>query len=94
MATDTTHAKRKFEITVDYGYDIHSITVDRKVMDKIKSGEAITVRGQGFYIEGDKERDDWSFNCTAPGSLEVECDNGHQVYIGTLSDANITEIES
>jgi len=61
-------------------------------MDRIRNGEAVSVRGQGFYIEGNKERDDWSFNCTAPGSLEVECDNGHQVSSGELSDANVTEI--
>jgi hypothetical protein len=84
--------QKKYKITVNYGYDIHSVTVSRKVMDQINSGEAVSVRGQGYYIEGDKERDDWSFHCAGPGSLEVECDNGHQVYIGELSDATITEI--
>jgi hypothetical protein len=84
--------QKKYKITVDYGYDTHSMTVSQKVMDQIKNGEAVSVRGQGFYIEGDKERDDWSFHCTAPDSLEVECDNGHQVFIGELSDATITEI--
>lgn len=83
--------QKKYTITVNYGYDIHSVTVSQKVMDQIKSGEAVSVRGQGFYIEGDKESDAWSFHCTAPGSLEVECDNGHQVYIGELSNATITE---
>lgn len=82
----------EFKITVNYGYDIHSVTVSAKVMDQINAGEAVSVHGQGFYIEGEKELDNWSFHCTAPGSLEVECDNGHQVYIGKLDAATITEI--
>ena len=39
--------QKKYKITVNYGYDIHSVTVSRKVMDQINSGEAVSVRGQG-----------------------------------------------
>lgn len=87
-----TSTQRKYKITVNYGYDIHSVTVTQKVMDQIKRGEAVTVRGKGFYIEGDKERDDWSFNCTEPNSLAVQCENGHDIFTGELGDATINEV--
>jgi ABC-type Zn uptake system ZnuABC Zn-binding protein ZnuA len=83
---------RKFKITVNYGYDVHSIIVNQKEMEKIRSGEALTVQGQGFDIEGDTEMDDWSFHCNRPNSLEVECENGHQVFDGDLTDAIISEM--
>lgn len=87
-------ARRKFRITVDYGYDIHSVTVPAKTVDQIKRGEAVTVKGQGFSIEGEKTKDIWSFHCTGPNSLEVEAgEDGHQVYVGDVNDVEITEDE-
>jgi ABC-type Zn uptake system ZnuABC Zn-binding protein ZnuA len=83
---------RKFKITVNYGYDVHSIIVNQKEMEKIRNGEALTVQGQGFDIEGDTEMDDWSFHCTRPNSLEVQCEDGHQVFDGDLTDAIVNEI--
>jgi hypothetical protein len=86
-------ARRECRITVDYDYDIHSVTVTAKIVDQIKRGEAVTVKGQGFYIEGEKTKDVWSFNCTGPNALEVDGEDGHQIFIGKVSDATITEIE-
>ena len=85
-------SRKKYRITVDYGYDIHSVTVPAKTMDNIKRGEAVTVKGQGFHVEGAKTRDVWSFHCTGPDELEVEGEDGHQIYIGKVSVANIREI--
>lgn len=83
---------RQFKITVDYGYDVHSIIVNQKDMEKIRNGETVTVQGQGFAIEGDTQLDDWSFHSTRPNSLEVMCDDGHEVFVGDLTDARISEI--
>lgn len=83
---------RQFKITVNYGYDVHSIIVNQADMDKIKNGEAVTVKGQGVDIEGDTEMDDWSFHCSRPNSLEVQCEDGHQVFDGDLKDTIINEI--
>lgn len=85
-------SRKKYRITVDYGYDIHSVTVPAKTMDNIKRGEAVTVKGQGFHVEGAKTRDVWSFHCTGPDELEVEGEDGHQIYIGKVSVANIRGI--
>lgn len=87
-----TSTERKFKITVNYGYDVHSIIVNQNEMAKIRNGESVTVLGQGFSIEGDTEIDDWSFHSTQLNSLEVECENGHQVFVGNLSDAIISEV--
>jgi hypothetical protein len=82
LASSKPTARRKCRITVDYDYDIHSVTVSAKIVNQIKRGEAVTVKGQGFYIEGEKTKDVWSFNCTAPNALEVDGEDGHQIFIG------------
>lgn len=87
-----TNTERKFKITVNYGYDVHSIIVNQKEMDKIRTGEAVTIQGQGFSIEGDTETDDWSFHSAQLNSLEVECENGHQVFVGKLTEAIISDV--
>lgn len=94
MPQDNPPARRKFRISVDYGYDIHSVTVSAKVVDQIKRGEAVTVKGQGFYIEGEKTKDVWSFHCTGPNALEVEAgEDGHEIFIGEVTDVKITEVK-
>lgn len=84
--------RRKFRITVNYGYDIHSVTVSAKIVEQIKRGDAVTVKGQGFFIEGEKTKDVWSFNCTGPNALEVEGEDGHEIFIGKVTSATITEV--
>lgn len=86
-------SRRKYRITVNYGYDIHSVTVTAKTVDQIKRGEAVTVKGQGFYIEGEKTKDVWSFHCTGPNALEVDGEDGHEIFIGKVTSAKITEVE-
>jgi hypothetical protein len=90
--SEKTSAARQFTITVNYGYDVHSVIVDQIEMEKIRNGEAVTVQGQGFSIEGDTQIDDWSFHRTQLNSLEVECESGHQVFVGDLANAIIGEI--
>lgn len=84
--------KHKYRISVDYGLDVHSVTTTKAVMEKISSGSPIIIVGQGFSIEGEASKDVWSFHCTAPGSLEIECNDGHQIFIGALKSAIITEL--
>lgn len=86
-------SRRKFRITVNYGYDIHSVTVTAKIVDQIQRGEAVTVKGQGFYIEGEKSKDIWSFNCTGHNALEVDGEDGYQIFIGEVTSATITEVK-
>lgn len=42
----------KHTITIDYGYDVHSVEVDEGTFAKIVAGEAVSIDGQGFLYEG------------------------------------------
>lgn len=84
-------SKAKHTICIDYGYDSHSIVVSQQQMDAVNFGEEISIKGQGFWIEGKKTQDVWNFNCTDTGSLEVDGEDGHQIYIGNLRCATIFE---
>lgn len=84
-------AKTRYTISIDYGYDSHSITISQQQIDAVNSGEEISIKGQGFWIEGRKTQDIWNFNCTDTGSLEVDGEDGHQIYIGNLRCASIFE---
>lgn len=87
-----TNTEQNFKITVDYGYDLHSIIVSSNQIDNIRNAESLTIQGQGFYIEGDMERDYWFFHRARPNSLEVETEGGHQVFDGDLIEVIISDL--
>lgn len=70
-------------ITISYGYDIHSLVLSTSDFEKIKGGSSINVVGQGFSIEGDVSQDIWSF---INKQISVTCENGFDVFQGTLAD--------
>ena len=73
----------KSKITISDGYDIHSLELSSNHYDKIKEGETLDIKGQGFFIEGEVVQDTWHFNA---GKLDVICENGFDVFHGTLGD--------
>jgi hypothetical protein len=70
-------------ITISYGYDIHSLILATSDFEKIKSGASMNIDGQGFSIEGELSQDAWSFKNKA---ISVTCENGFDVFQGTLDD--------
>ena len=76
-------------ITVDYGYDLHSLVLSFRTFRRIQAGAVLTLRGQGFFVEGVKEADSWSFNATSPGSIRVETDEGREVFDGSFGDEEV-----
>lgn len=67
-------------ITTSYGYDIHSIEVDHKTLERIQAGECVEIDGQGFAHETDGEViDHWVFN-RSPGEIYFWLDNGAEFY--------------
>ncbi len=76
-------------ITVDAGYDIHSLVLSGRTFGRIQAGAVLTLRGQGFFVEGVKEADSWSFNATSPGSIRVETDEGREVFDGSFGDEEV-----
>jgi len=82
-------------ITVDYGYDIHSITFSGRTYRRVCSGKPITVRGQGFHWDGDPDQDYWQFNVNKcgeqdPKALYVYTAGGGEIFIGHLNDGEVS----
>lgn len=76
-------------ISVDYGYDIHSVQVSLRMLRRIQAGAVLTLRGQGFLVEGVPEQDRWVFNEGAVGRLIVITDEGREIYDGQITDGEV-----
>lgn len=86
----TTHPSAGFgKITIDNGYDSHSLRLSSRTLLRIQSGAVMTLRGQGFFVEGAREQDRWAFNCGVVGNLAVFTDTGREIYNGQLSDEEV-----
>jgi hypothetical protein len=47
-------------VTVDYGYDVHSIEIDEDTYRRLLKGECVDAEGQGFlYDEYGWQKDHW-----------------------------------
>lgn len=77
------------KITVDYGYDIHSLVISGKTWDRIWKGTNVSVRGQGFHWDGEPDQDRWTFNRSVRGAVKVGTDGGGQIYEGNFLDGNV-----
>jgi hypothetical protein len=78
-------------LTIDYGYDVHSIAVTASDWARIKGGEELKIEGAGFPVEGEMERDFWWFNTNGRGSLHVYCDSARDVYIGNVANILVAQ---
>jgi hypothetical protein len=59
-------------LSVSWGYDVTVyLQVSRRNWSKIIKGKKITVRGKGYYYEGDFFWDYWDFSGGIDGKLEV-----------------------
>lgn len=76
-------------VTVDYGYDLHGISLSEAAFAQIQAGMPLTIQGQGFPVEGVMEQDEWSFNCGAFGAVRVMTDTGRDVFEGGLGNAEV-----
>lgn len=76
-------------ITVDYGYDIHTLRLSRRTLGRIQTGAVLTLRGQGFLVEGVREQDRWVFNDGVVGRLLVITDEGREIYDGQITDGEV-----
>ena len=76
-------------MTVDFGYDLHRISISETVFAQIQAGQAVTIEGQGFPVEGVMEQDEWAFNCGAEGAIHVSTVEGRDVFEGNLGDAGV-----
>jgi hypothetical protein len=66
------------QITISYGYDIHSIVVSRRTFDRIEHGAKIKIKGPGFPTDDGIVQDYWIFN--GEPRIVVYCDDGRDLY--------------
>jgi hypothetical protein len=78
----------KIRITINYGYDIHSLELLASDFERIKHGESLEIIGQGFSVEGEITQDTWIFKNK---NISVDCENGFDVFKGNFD--NILSIE-
>ncbi len=74
---------------VDFGYDVHAISISEATFAQIQAGLPVIVEGQGFPVEGVMEVDDWAFNYGTVGAVHVSTDTGREVFEGNLGDAEV-----
>ena len=55
------------EITVDYGYDIHSIEISDEELKDIQLGKELKPKSKDFQLK-EMENDWWKFNTLEQGS--------------------------
>lgn len=86
-------ARRAAVITVEWGYDTHSIRLEASEWMRVKEGTSLRVPGEGYWYEGEFFQDYWSFSGGRDGDLVVEYGDGGVGFNGSLSDGHIEEIE-
>lgn len=77
---------KKIELSIEWGYEAHSLSVAPLVWAQIVSGEEVTLRSRGAY-EGKFFWIQWSFNCGEIQDLYVTYgDDGGVGYEGNIFD--------
>jgi hypothetical protein len=88
----TKHQHGRVRLIVNYGYDIHSVEVPASTWLQIQGGEAVSVQGQGFSVEGEFSQDEWAFNVRGRGSLQVTAEGAFDIFDGAVSDITAEEL--
>jgi hypothetical protein len=82
------------KISVEWGYEIHSIVLIPRNWTKVKARKPLTIRRKGYDYEGQFFWDYWVFGGGLDGSLEVcYSDLITFGFTGDLSDADISEFD-
>ena len=85
-------------ITVEWGYEEHTITLTPRSWAKVKSGNGLGIRGKGYMYEGKFFWDYWRFSGGLQGELTVKYGNKGDYsavgFDGDLQDAKINGQES
>lgn len=79
-------------VFVHYGYDEHCLVLSGRALARIQAGKLVTIKGQGFHVEGVMEQDLWAFNGSAVGAIHVSTDTGRDVFEGNLSDDEVAVV--
>lgn len=93
--TDNKIKPSRATISVEWGYENHSITLTAKNWAKIKAGKPHGQRGEGYSYESTFFWDHWSFGGGMDGDLKVSYKSTKEGwgdgFDGSLKDADIKE---
>jgi hypothetical protein len=80
-------------LSVEWGYDIHSVSIGPRNWKKIQAGKEWGTSGKTYYYDGERFSCYWDFNARGkPGSLIVSYGNdGGEGYCGKWASVHITE---
>ena len=80
-------------ITVDWGYESHSLELIKKDWDAIQAGEEVSFDGETYGYDGKYFDCWWCFNSLEKGQLSVYYgDDGGTGWEGEWSSAEIEEL--
>lgn len=80
------------EISVEWGYDLHTIKLTARNWRRVASGKPLSIRGKGYYYEGEFFWDYWDFGGGLEGRLVVTYgEHGGQGFDGQLKQAMIDQ---
>ena len=80
-------------ITVEWGYESHSLELTKKEWDDIQAGEVVSFSGENYGYEGEDFDCWWCFNSPRKGHLIVEYgDEGGTGWDDAWSGAEIEEL--
>lgn len=77
------------KVTVDYGYDVHSVSITEAEYARICEGYLVKIVGDGFSIEGTAEPDVWIFNRERFGAVHVTTEKMHDIYVGAVNSGKL-----
>ena len=80
-------------LSVEWGYELHSVTIGPRCWKKIQEGKAWCNSGETYDYEGESFSCYWDFNGrSGPGSLLVGYgDDGGEGYCGRWASVDLTE---
>ncbi len=95
----TTNAPIAARLSVDWAYELHDLDLSPPVWQTICRGHPVTVRGPGYWYEGQQFEDEWVFSGGRAGKLRVlywdaggDWD-GAEGFEGSLSGVSLEEFE-
>src|SRR4051794_23537499 len=85
--------RERARISVEWGYEIHSITLTARNWARVKAGKPLRIRGKGYWYDGEFFWDYWDFDGGYVGRLIVGYHRGTEWWgdgwTGKLKDAEI-----
>jgi hypothetical protein len=85
--------RERARISVEWGYEIHSIALTARNWARVKARNPLRIRGQGYWYEGEHFWDYWDFAGGVKGRLIVSYHQKTEWYAdgwyGELKDAEI-----